>query len=546
MKLHYYIVIIVLFLLNSFLTEFSCQDINSESKFAVEKKRLIAKLDSVQTDSAKLNCYLDLSNLLSQSSPEEAVPYLSIVNKLTESDTISKYRSRYYAIKGKMFLVKSNYKKASSYFLRALKIAEKINDIELIESILNSLAINNIRAGLIKTGIKYFKRLLVFAERENNPAEKEKYLLNLSLAYSMDNQFDAAEKTLLQIFSETKNVFYKAVSANSLSFIYNNSQRFPKAVFYGRKAVELSQQTKNNHLFLETLINYSNGLKGIKSFVKAEKVMERALQLAKKSNFNRDYVDILGNIAYFFHDQKDYKKGFDYLSKYLKQKDSLANKDIAKQIQELQVKYETEKKEKLIVETKTKLEKKETQSIIFLISGVTFVVVALIIFVLYRKKNNAYKNLVRINMELVNNEDSSNRIRNDSDKVKYSSSTLSKSKSDELIQLINKVIFEDKIFLQNDITLGKLAQKLNVNTKYISQVIHETYNMGFSDFINSNRIKEAIRLLSDESYNHITIEGISEIVGFKTKSSFNIYFKKFTGVTPSFFASNSQKQTKIN
>jgi len=41
--------------------------------------------------------------------------------------------------------------------------------------------------------------------------------------------------------------------------------------------------------------------------------------------------------------------------------------------------------------------------------------------------------------------------------------------------------------------------------------------------------------MGEEKYQSYSIEGIATSVGFKTKSVFNISFKKFTGVTPSYY-----------
>jgi len=49
------------------------------------------------------------------------------------------------------------------------------------------------------------------------------------------------------------------------------------------------------------------------------------------------------------------------------------------------------------------------------------------------------------------------------------------------------------------------------------------------------RVEEAIRILSDDKKNKKTIEEISEMVGYNSKTAFNNAFKKLTGITPSEF-----------
>jgi AraC-like DNA-binding protein len=82
--------------------------------------------------------------------------------------------------------------------------------------------------------------------------------------------------------------------------------------------------------------------------------------------------------------------------------------------------------------------------------------------------------------------------------------------------------------------LERLAMLSGSKYKYVSQVINEYYEQNFNNFLNSYRIKEACKRMSDlENYGNYTIEAISESVGFKSRSTFVASFKRITGLTPS-------------
>ena len=89
--------------------------------------------------------------------------------------------------------------------------------------------------------------------------------------------------------------------------------------------------------------------------------------------------------------------------------------------------------------------------------------------------------------------------------------------------------------------LPDFAKKLHSNRNYLSQIINEHFNVNFNNFVNEYRIKESRKLLLSSKYENYTIEGIATTVGFHSKTTFNNAFKKFTGVTPSFFRKNSPK-----
>jgi AraC-like DNA-binding protein len=91
----------------------------------------------------------------------------------------------------------------------------------------------------------------------------------------------------------------------------------------------------------------------------------------------------------------------------------------------------------------------------------------------------------------------------------------------------------DKPYLNNELTLRELADKLSMSTHNLSEILNTRLKQNFFDFINGYRVEEVKRRLADnesEKYNLIAIAFDS---GFNSKSTFNTIFKKYTGVTPS-------------
>lgn len=118
---------------------------------------------------------------------------------------------------------------------------------------------------------------------------------------------------------------------------------------------------------------------------------------------------------------------------------------------------------------------------------------------------------------------------------KENSGSLNKEKRTEIIEKLNTFIKNNDIYLQNDLTIHDVAKEIKVNSSYLSNVINQDLKTNFVTYINSFRIENAKEILLDEKYNNYTIEAISELVGFKSKSSFNNAFKNLVGMTPSEF-----------
>lgn len=116
---------------------------------------------------------------------------------------------------------------------------------------------------------------------------------------------------------------------------------------------------------------------------------------------------------------------------------------------------------------------------------------------------------------------------------KYSHSKLDKDSSKKLFQRI-EVLFEvEEIFLEDGISLHTISEKLATKARDISQAINENQQQNFYEFVNHYRIDKAEMLLKDVKHRNEKIATIAYEVGFGNVTSFNVAFKKKTGLTPS-------------
>jgi YesN/AraC family two-component response regulator len=90
----------------------------------------------------------------------------------------------------------------------------------------------------------------------------------------------------------------------------------------------------------------------------------------------------------------------------------------------------------------------------------------------------------------------------------------------------------EKIYLDENISLQSLAEKLNIQPYQLSQLLNEKMNQGFSDFINSFRIEEAKKILTGPGGAEKKNTTVALDVGFNSMTAFYKAFKKFTGMTP--------------
>jgi AraC-like DNA-binding protein len=110
------------------------------------------------------------------------------------------------------------------------------------------------------------------------------------------------------------------------------------------------------------------------------------------------------------------------------------------------------------------------------------------------------------------------------------------------ISKINTVLTNKELFLDEDLTLNKLAKETSLSDKKLSTIINQEMDTSFYDLINSYRLEEFKKRVISKEFDNLTILGIAYDCGFKTKSTFNRLFKLQTGISPSEFKKNYKTQ----
>jgi AraC-like DNA-binding protein len=118
---------------------------------------------------------------------------------------------------------------------------------------------------------------------------------------------------------------------------------------------------------------------------------------------------------------------------------------------------------------------------------------------------------------------------------KYQKSTLTDEQSEQHLASLLELMQTERLYLEGELKLLDVAEKLNVSTNNLSQIINEKLNKNFYDFVNEYRVETAKGLLLNPKKQHLTLLAIAFDSGFNSKSSFNNVFKKQTSLTPSEF-----------
>lgn len=118
-----------------------------------------------------------------------------------------------------------------------------------------------------------------------------------------------------------------------------------------------------------------------------------------------------------------------------------------------------------------------------------------------------------------------------------------------VIQILEKLNrFEaNNEYLQSNITVQILAEKLETNSKYISKIVNLYKEKTFTKYINDLRVEYAIgQLQKDKKLRNYTIYALAIEFGFNSAESFSTAFFKNTGIKPTYYIDNLNKKESNN
>jgi AraC-like DNA-binding protein len=121
----------------------------------------------------------------------------------------------------------------------------------------------------------------------------------------------------------------------------------------------------------------------------------------------------------------------------------------------------------------------------------------------------------------------------DPTRKKYQKSGLSEAQALKVQKELHHLLFTEKLFKNSELGLIDLAERLSIHPNYLSQVINEREGMTFQEYLNTLRVEEFKNLVGKAYLQHYTLLALAFECGFNSKSSFNRYVKKVTGLSPS-------------
>ncbi len=99
--------------------------------------------------------------------------------------------------------------------------------------------------------------------------------------------------------------------------------------------------------------------------------------------------------------------------------------------------------------------------------------------------------------------------------------------------LIKEQLEQERVFLQDDISLDIFSQSIGLSKSRVSEVINQSFGTNFKGLLNQYRVEEVKQLMSDPKNQEVQLIQLGMQSGFNNKVSFYRTFKKLTGQSPS-------------
>ncbi|GER58766.1 AraC family transcriptional regulator [Patiriisocius marinus] len=463
-------------------------------------------------------------------------------------------KTRAYQLAGSSYLLAGNVQKAMDANKVLVAIAEKSGDEELKKQAMMSIDFIESIGGDSDAFVSKYKKQL--NELLRNPQEGEQLdawekkvmITELMIGdsyFKMKNGDSSAyytRKALQKSLEKqdtcmTKALYIMLGGAEILTGDYTNAK---KSLDYASKYC--LPITKFDSLLIRGSYaklaykqgDYNNAIKHMEGALETYEVSETA------ESFMDDYYMVLADS---YKELGDYKKANFYFQKHVTTTEQFGQVQDSIQRNSRALEFESFQNELAQLQ-----EEKETRTnyLIFVLLGASIVIIVLLFYLLkFYKTKKANEVKFEALLAKINAATTPAEIIDTKDEVleEKASSDVSAEVTKQILDGLKK-LEEKEYFLKQECNSYNVAKKINTNTSYLSKVINSHYGKNFNTYINDLRINYAIvRLKNDVFFRSFSIQAIAEEVGYKSADSFTRYFKKDTGLNPSFYIKNIKNIT---
>ncbi len=357
-------------------------------------------ISSNQSDSVKINTYIELSEYFKDSLPNKSIQYLETANTLAKKTKSNFLQARVTSELGHIMFFMSDYDKAISYFLTSSNFYKLTTKPDGLANCLNNLGSVYIELGDYKKGLQYTQNALSIYEDNFKKGQISQNQIamangNIGRCYYYLNDFANAKKHYnisLDISKKTGNEKRIALMLNNIGSVFAEETQYDSAIQYFNKCYDLEIKLGNKQMMVMVINNIAELHHKKGNQQQAILDYKKGLELAKEISYLDAMKTSYQGLHSIYLELKDYKNAHDNLEQYITIKDSIFNESNSETIAEMLTKFDSEKKEQEIelLNKEKVIQKFWKNTLIFGVFGL--VVIAFLLFT----KNKATQKSKRI------------------------------------------------------------------------------------------------------------------------------------------------------
>lgn len=551
----------------------------------------VRTLQASEIEDYKMLSQLPIKELYDKGSQAEktqtdtALKYFTLAtSKYSETlpDTDKYFCALAYSKISELLFWNSNYQAAFEKALDGLRICEHNNFENLLPRFYKVLGNVYDVFGDSKLSIVYYDKGLELAQKHNLKEIEARLLSNLCMTYTTENDFKQARHyynlMTAHPFQDSLMTYFKHFN---IAFIKAYEKKNREAITEFKASLKDALNDNLSPLYISPLYGNIGELYTLEG--KQDSALHYLLineKYTKTHNLSHFHIVTLRTLSDYYETIKDYRKANQYRKRYFEYSDSVINQQKYKELRNARIIYELNKNNQQIMQLAEEKKQQEEQVVrqrrMTLLIGIGLIAAICVTIFIYRQKKKlqaTYLELYKRNNTMIQSEiplenlsdsiDDADSIEEPSEqtppnvieeKTEQEDNGTLKQKFDtqqrsELLAQIKHLMEETTEYCDCDFSLERMATAVGSNSKYVSQIINETYHKNFRTFVNEYRIKRACLLLSNtEEYGNYTIQAIGECVGYKSRSNFTEIFKKHTGLPPTIYQqiAKSESQKSVN
>ena len=441
--------------------------------------------------------------------------------------------------------VTCDYYRSLNYYREGCDIAERCGHrllyCLLVANIAEVLTLRNEEAGL-----EYAEKCYLLGRQNNDPYLIYCGAISMARNLCLNRKMEEAWRYTREADRLSKRYDFKNRSDiyNTYGEIALEAGDYMKAGLYYEQAIREHGFSQAAYV-VSTYVGYGRALIAQKKYKSALEKLQIGKEISEKnitSLFRREVYLLLSAC---YDRLGEPKEALEYYKKYTAESFRLYNEDKERTEKELMVRYETENRNKELAQKNMLLQKEQNR--VMALVGITFVVliVVLLFYINYRRKNRLYKQIVRESVDwLAKERQFSKRIAEQEKQLqeligkagavdggRYSGSSLNKDSQQELFGRLERLMQNDQVYKNSLFTREKMAELLGTNRTYLSQTINEQTGLTFTHYMNKYRIEEARRILADPQ-DDTPIKAIAADLGFSSVTTFYTLFKAVVQMSP--------------